>query len=889
MGVIKHIGVIRRSGRYPWGSGKNPYQRGDSFLSSVEKMEAQGLSQLEIAKAMGMSTKELRETKSIEKDARKAEERAFALRLKDKGYSNVAIGERIGRGESYVRDLISDATGEKLKIKRATTGALKDALAEGDIYLDVGVGVEQYMGVSRVKLNNAVRELQLQGYNVYYIPVRQGLTDKYTKVKVLAPPGVSYEEVSANRGKIDLINHQSFDGGRTFEPIVSPKSISSDRIYIRYAEDGGSSRDGVIQLRPGVEDISLGGVNYAQVRVAVDGKRYMKGMAMYGEDIPKGYDIVYNTKKPRGTDPNDVYKSFESDPKHPFGSTVRQRYYIDADGKKQLSPLNRVGYKEGSGEEGSWSTWSRNISSQILSKQRPALAKRQLDLDFAIRKDEFDEIMSVTNPTIRKKLLKEFSDSCDRAAVDLKAAPLPGQRNQVLLPLLSLNPKEIYAPNFNNGDQLSVLRHPHGGIFEIADLVVNNKNREGIRLLGDALDGVGIHPSVAQKLSGADFDGDTIIAIPNRKGYIISKPALNGLKNFDPHITYKGYKGMKVMSEPLKQLKMGDVSNLITDMTIKGASYDEIAAAVRHSMVIIDAPKHKLDWQTSYRDNNIAALKRKYQGAGNAGAATLISKAGSKIKIPQRVEGQYKVINGKKKKVYIDPATGKYLYSDTGKTYVDKNGKTVKVTTKIKRGYTVDDYTKLSSGTVMEGVYANYANSLKTLANTARKNMVHTNEPPSSKSAAKTYKAQVDSLNAKLRQAIRNKPLERKAHIVAKIEVDKRRKANPDMDKDDIKKATWQATDRARSRLGAKKDPVTITDIEWEAIQAGAISPTKLSSILENTNSKKLKERALPRTQYLMTPSKTIRAQSMLASGYTRSEVAKALGVSVSTLDRGLE
>ena len=48
---------------------------------------------------------------------------------------------------------------------------------------------------------------------------------------------------------------------------------------------------------------------------------------------------------------------------------------------------------------------------------------------------------------------------------------------------------------------------------------------------------------------------------------------------------------------------MGDVSNLITDMTIKGANNDELARAVRHSMVVIDSEKHNLDVKASARDN----------------------------------------------------------------------------------------------------------------------------------------------------------------------------------------------------------------------------------------------------------------------------------------------
>lgn len=60
-----------------------------------------------------------------------------------------------------------------------------------------------------------------------------------------------------------------------------------------------------------------------------------------------------------------------------------------------------------------------------------------------------------------------------------------------------------------------------------------------------------------------------------------------------------------------KQLDV--VSNLITDMTIKGATDEELCRAVKHSMVVIDAVKHKLGYKQSEIDNDIESLKKKYQ------------------------------------------------------------------------------------------------------------------------------------------------------------------------------------------------------------------------------------------------------------------------------------
>ena len=46
---LYHYGILRKSGRYPWGSGATPYQRGMSFYSAVEHLKEQGLSETAIA------------------------------------------------------------------------------------------------------------------------------------------------------------------------------------------------------------------------------------------------------------------------------------------------------------------------------------------------------------------------------------------------------------------------------------------------------------------------------------------------------------------------------------------------------------------------------------------------------------------------------------------------------------------------------------------------------------------------------------------------------------------------------------------------------------------------------------------------------------------------
>lgn len=889
--VVRHYGIKRRSGRYPWGSGNNPHQRGSDFLGVYADLKAQGLSDVEIATGFGLNTRELREFRSIAKNEKRAADAALAYRLKEKGYSNVAIGERMGGiNESSVRSLLDPALQEKAASTGMTALVLKDAVDKKQ-FIDIGKGVEHHLGVAKTKLDTAVAMLREQGYVIHRIKVPQVGTGELTTMKILAPPGTKWETVRANRDKITMVYEYSEDRGRSFLGLEPVRSVNGDRVLIRYAEEGGADKDGVIQLRRGVEDLDMGDASYAQVRIAVNGKQYMKGMSIYDDNIPAGYDVIYNTNKEKGVPIIDVYKSMKADPDNPFGAMIRQKHYIDAAGNEQLSALNMVGYVPGAGEEGSWGKWSKTISSQVLSKQSTGLAKQQLSMALKLRQEEFDEIMSLTNPTIQREMLRAFSDGADAAAVNLKGAALPRQATQVLLPFSSIKENQVYAPNYRNGEVVALIRYPHGGTFEIPELIVNNRNREAKSLIGAAKDAVGINPKVANQLSGADFDGDTVVVIPNNQGRIRSSSPLGELKNFDPQVSYKGYPDMKVISPSAMQMEMGKVSNLVTDMTIRGAKPNEIARAVRHSMVIIDSEKHGLNYKQSYLDNAIGQLKEKYQGKSTAGASTLISKSSAEIRVDKRIEGQYIVDpkTGKKRRVTIDPATGVKLYTEVGGTYVNKYGKTVKKTTKVKRMADVADAYELSSGTRMEDIYASHANKLKSMANTARKAMLKVKDIPYSRSAAKTFEPETRSLTNKLKDALRNKPLERKAQIMANKWIKAKKDATPGMDKATLKKIKAQALEEARARYGAKKQDIRITDREWLAIQAGGVSPTKLKSILTNTDTTRVKERAMPRKATVMTPTKMTKARTMMITGYTPSEIADALGVAVSTVTSALE
>lgn len=903
-----HYGTPRHSGRYPWGSGENPYQHGDGqyFLSRIKELRKE-YSDTEIVEKFGAelgikSTGQLRAQLTIANGQKKAEDLIKVRKLKEKGYSNTKIAEMMELSEGTVRNYLK----EDYKVKATRTQELAEELKrqiEDLEYLDVGKGVERQLGVSKEQLNAAIALLQEEGYTKHYLRVEQVTNEgKKTSVQVLTKDGVPWNEVNDNMDKVRSPEGVYYDdNGRTKRDILPPVSVDSKRIEIVYDEDGGTLKDGVIELRPGVQDISLGDDHYAQVRIAVDGNLYLKGMAVYNNNLPEGVDIRFNTNKHSGTPMEKVLKEMSDDPDNPFGSTIRrQRTYIDENGNEKLSAVNIVN------DEEEWGKWSKTLSSQFLSKQSPQLAKRQLDITYDDYKQQFDEIMSVTQPTVRRKLLESFAEDCDSAAVHLKAKGLPNQNVQVILPVTSLKDNEVYAPNYKNGEEVILIRYPHGGTFEIPRLIVNNKNAEGKEVIGpDAKKAIGINKHVADQLSGADFDGDTVTIIPTKNQKLKADTSARkrmGLENFDPNIyenppdvlPTKDNKSFK------KQIEMGKVSNLITDMTVKGAPEEEIARAVRHSMVVIDAEKHNLNWKASEESNGIPALKEKYQGNKNAGASTLISQAKSEERVDAR-----------KERYDIDPKTGKKIYYKTGETYeekrtlknpdgsvkLDDKGKPVKektgkiITAKESstRMAETDDALKLSSGTVIETVYGNYANRMKALANAARKALVATPTTKKDASAAKTYAKEVESLEAKLRTAELNAPRERQAQMIATTWVKAKKDANPQMDKDTEKKVRSQALAAARVASGTtsrEKRNITITDREWDAISAGAFSESRLSSILNHTDMAQVQKRATPRATKTVSTAKINRAKSLLNAGYTWAEIEEAVGVSKSTLQK---
>lgn len=850
---LAHYGTPRHSGRYPWGSGKNPQHSKHWGQRERDAMKS-GDSIKDRAEANGITVREYKALRTAMKNDQWNRDSSMAVKLRDKGMSLTAISERMGVPISTVESYLDPVRQERFKKLQGTEDALKRAVKEKG-YIDVSAGIEHQLGVTKNRLENTVDILEMEGYKVQNIKVPQLGTKQLTTVRVLAAPGTSSKDIWDNRFNVHMVDETSTDGGKTYEkrPI---KNIDSKRIAICYAEEGGIDKDGVIELRRGVKDLDLGNSRYAQVRIAVDGTHYLKGMAIYADDLPDGIDIRFNTNKHKGTPKMDVMKKQENDPDNPFKAALKE------------GPEGRRGYLNIVREEGDWKEWSSTLASQFLSKQEVSLAKKQLDISLKSKQDEFDDIMNLTNPLVKKQFLQSFADDCDSAAVHLKAAALPRQTTNVILPLPSLKKNEIYAPNYQNGEEVVLVRYPHGGIFEIPRLIVNNNNKDGKRLFQNAKDAVGIHPTAAAQLSGADFDGDTALVIPTKGLKIKTKEYFEGLKNFDPKEAYPKRPGMKSMGKKgghKEHVEMGMISNLITDMTLQGASEEELTRAVKHSMVVIDAAKHSLNYKLSEEENGILALKAKYQPKG--GASTLLSKAKG-VKYVEARGDYYKP----------DPKTGKKIWAE------NKNPR--KKQTKTTQMYDTEDAFELSTGTKMENTYASYANSLKSLGNEARKETLSIKTPPINKSAKEKYSAEVDSLMKKLRMAEANAPLERRAQNIGNYLLKMMVDANPDLkeEKDEYKKAKNRCLQRGRDLTGAHKNRVTFTPQEVEAVNAGAISSERLKKLLSNADQDKLKESFSPRQKTVMTSARIALARQRLSKGYTTAQVAESLGVSVSTL-----
>jgi hypothetical protein len=461
--ALVHYGTPRKSGRYPYGSGGNIVEvptRNRDFLEMVKSLRAQGLTDTQIAQGMGMSTTDFRAKNSIAKNQHRQEQISEAWRLKEKGMGNVAGAAQMGVPESTFRSFLAQGAADKADILTQTADMLRRQVDEKK-YVDVGVGVETQLGLSNERLKTSVAILKQEGYVVESIKVTQLGTGKETRIKVLAPPGETWGSIQKNVDQIRQIQEWSDDGGRNYVKVQPPMPINPKRVQVVTKEDGGDKADGMIYVRPNVADTSLGLSPYGQVRIQVGNEHFLKGMAVYKDDLPDGVDLQFHTSKSDTGNKLDAMKPLKTDTTGkvsedlPFGSVVRQ---MTNDKGKVTSVMNLMGNKETSGIEGGWEAWSSTLSSQMLSKQKPTLAKKQLDIAYNRQKVEFEEIMKLTNPVVKQRMLEDFADGADSAAVHLKAASLPRQATKVILPINSLKDNEIYAPSFRDGETVVLVR-----------------------------------------------------------------------------------------------------------------------------------------------------------------------------------------------------------------------------------------------------------------------------------------------------------------------------------------------------------------------------------------------------------------------------------------------
>lgn len=927
------------SGRYPKGSGEDPYQHGVDFLSRVEMVKKSGLAktQLDLAKAVGCNnTTDFRIQYSRALHEWKSARAAEAQRLLNSGMTKKAVAQKFGIRDSTLSSWLNPKSLQRVSAAQKAADFLEEQLKTKKM-IDVGDGVEKELGISAVKKKEALAILEEKGYNVFGGRVPQATNPgKKTTLLILATPESKWSDVYNHPEKIESLKDyivRDYDSGeeRFEKKWQFPASMDSKRLMIRYADDvapdghTGLEKDGTIEIRRNVPDLDLRGSHYAQVRILVDGDKYLKGMAHYSDDMPDGVDVIFNTNKGHDKE-GEVLKSIKSDPDNPFGALLResggQYTYTDKDGKTKLGLINKTR------QEGDWEDWEDKLPSQFLAKQPMALINKQLGLAIEQKKSELAEIMSLTNPNVKKSLLEDFASGCDSDAVHLSAAALPRQKYQVILPVPTLKDDEVYAPNFKDGETLALIRYPHGGLFEIPILKVNNRNPQGRQMLGEnPMDAIGLNKANADRLSGADFDGDTVMCIPcNDPRFsdtrIQNKPPLKGLEGFDPKVEY-GHDAEEVRLEKVKKkdgtyeekevthyfrngkefkpmtrtgLEMGVVSNLIMDMTLKGADDDDLAAAVRHSMVVIDAEKHHLDWKQSEIDNGIRALKKKYQeriddedGTVHYGASTLITRAKSPTRVIKPTGNPH-----------INRETGELEYTQKQlqpQYYKDKSGKekvrtedvylleTKKDAFELVSTYDKNDPQKPFILSPKEAAYANYSNMLRAMANDARKEMISSGNIEYNKQAAEKYRAEVDHLMSELEIAESNSPRERMAQLYARGVTLAKKRDNPDMTKKEIRKASQQALANGRIKYGASRHKIDITPTEWDAIQSGAINPTNLTKLLKYADPDKVREYATPRKGPTLTTGQIGRIQRMLDRGTSASVIAEQMGVSVSTIN----
>ena len=283
---LTHYGMPRRSGRYPWGSGEDPYQHSIDFLGRVEEMRKNKFTYTDkdgktwtgdnaIAKSMGLTSSEFRIELSLCNSERRMKQVARAQSLRDDGLGYTEIGRLMGVRESTVRSWLEEKAAAKMVEARLTADFIQDQVDKYGM-VDVGKGAAAELRISNERMKEALYILENNGYPVYGGGIPNVTNPgKQLNQTVVCKPGTKANEIY-DFSKVHALNEDRYitrDGGETFvKKFQYPASMDSKRMMIRYNEEGGLEKDGIVEIRRNVPDLSLGESRYAQVRILV--KRY---------------------------------------------------------------------------------------------------------------------------------------------------------------------------------------------------------------------------------------------------------------------------------------------------------------------------------------------------------------------------------------------------------------------------------------------------------------------------------------------------------------------------------------------------------------------------------------------------------------------------------------
>lgn len=205
---LEHYGMPRRSGRYPYGSGENPYQHGSDFLARIKEKKDSNFSWTDpktgekytgekaIYKEMGLTSSEYRRQVSWANYEKRLDQVQTAKSLKSDGLGATEIGRKMGLPESTVRSLLNPSSEDRMNQVMDTVNFLRDQVIEKGM-IDVGAGVEQELGISRTRLDTALDYLEkAEGCPIYGGGIPQPTNaNQQTNQKVLCLPGTKNNEI----------------------------------------------------------------------------------------------------------------------------------------------------------------------------------------------------------------------------------------------------------------------------------------------------------------------------------------------------------------------------------------------------------------------------------------------------------------------------------------------------------------------------------------------------------------------------------------------------------------------------------------------------------------------------------------------------------------------